>query len=298
VTTKRRHRPAPGRCAAGGVPARSLARSARLTAALPPRRFTRYVALGDSTTEGLDDPDGAGGYRGWADRLAARIATQPGGLAYANLGVRGRCAHEIQAEQLGPALALRPDLATVVAGMNDLLRPGFDARRIAGAIGAMQRALVASGCVVVTFTIPDIAHRLAIAPIARRLSARTHALDDEIRQVSAASGAILIDLAAYPVASDPRMWSRDRLHANPEGHARIADAVAHALALPGADTRWRDPLPPAPAAGLGARLAGHARWGRDYFVPWLWRRVHGGPPGPLAPKRPALAPVEPVTRCP
>lgn len=268
----------------------------RLSPALPSRRFARYVALGDSTTEGLDDPDGAGGYRGWADRLAARIATQQGTLAYANLGVRGRCAHEIKAEQLGPALALRPDLATVVAGMNDLLRIGFDARRIAGEIGEMQRALVARGCVVVTFTIPDIAHRLALSPIARILSSRTHALDDEIRRVSAASGAILLDLAAHQIASDPRMWSRDRLHANPDGHARIADAVAHALALPGSDERWRDPLPAAPVAGLRGRLTEHVRWGRDYFVPWLWRRVHGPPASaPLTPKRPSLAPVEPVS---
>jgi hypothetical protein len=158
----------------------------------------------------------------------------------------------------------------------------------------MQRALVAHDCVVVTFTIPDIAHRLVIAPLARILSARTRALDDEIRRVSAASGALLLDLAAYPVASDPRMWSRDRLHANPDGHARIADAVAYVLALPGTDTRWRDPLPAAPVAGLRVRLTGHARWGRDYFVPWVWRRMQGRRArAPLTPKRPALAPVEP-----
>ena len=35
--------------------------------------YQRYVALGDSSTEGIDDPDGAGGYRGWSQRLAERI---------------------------------------------------------------------------------------------------------------------------------------------------------------------------------------------------------------------------------
>ena len=36
--------------------------------------YRRFVALGDSTTEGLMDlyPDGT--FRGWADRLAARLA--------------------------------------------------------------------------------------------------------------------------------------------------------------------------------------------------------------------------------
>ena len=259
------------------------------------RRFERYVALGDSTTEGLDDPDGAGGYRGWADRLAERIAAHQGALAYANLGIRGRCARQIKDEQLEPALALRPDLATVVAGMNDLLRGGFDARAIAADIGAMQRALVQQGCVVLTFTIPDIARRLAITPLAQLLSRRTLALDDEIRRVSAASGAILLDLAAYPLASDPRMWSRDRLHANAEGHARIAAALAQALALPGSDDGWLAPLPDPPSEGLRARIAESLAWGRDYFVPWLWRRMRGRTTGDhRTPKRPALTAVRPA----
>ena len=254
--------------------------------------FERYVALGDSTTEGLDDPDGAGGYRGWANRLAERIAAHQGSLAYANLGVRGLCARQIREQQLDAALALRPDLATVVAGMNDLLRSSFDARAIAADIGAMQRALVDRGCVVLTFTIPDISHRLAMGPVARMLSRRTRDLDDELRRVSPAAGAILVDLAAHDLASDPRMWSRDRLHANAEGHARIAAALAQALALPGTDDSWLAPLPAPPPAGLAARIAEDLAWGRDYLVPWLWRRLRGqSAADQRVPKRPSLTPM-------
>ncbi len=253
------------------------------------RRFERYVAIGDSTTEGLDDPDGMGGYRGWANRLAERIAAHQGSLAYANLGIRGRCAREIRLEQLAPALALEPDLATVVAGMNDLLRSSFDARAIAADIGEMQRALIARGCVVLTFTIPDISRRLLISPFAQFLSKRTLDLDDEIRRVSAVSGAILVDLAAYPLASDPRMWSRDRLHANTEGHTRIAAALAQALELPGTDASWLAEPPDSPVLGFRARLAEHATWSRDYLVPWLWKRIRGVSAGDdRTPKLPSL----------
>jgi lysophospholipase L1-like esterase len=70
-------------------------------------RFDRYVALGDSTAEGLDDPDGQGGYRGWADRLAERIAHHQGGLLYANLALRGRQTREVRGEQLEKALAMK-----------------------------------------------------------------------------------------------------------------------------------------------------------------------------------------------
>ncbi|HEX7808937.1 MAG TPA: GDSL-type esterase/lipase family protein, partial [Thermoanaerobaculia bacterium] len=86
------------------------------------KRYERYVAIGDSTSEGLDDPDGHGGYRGWANRLAERIAAQQGSLLYANLAVRGRTTRQILDQQLALAVAMKPDLATVVAGTNDVLR--------------------------------------------------------------------------------------------------------------------------------------------------------------------------------
>src|SRR4029079_12349103 len=88
--------------------------------------FRRYVALGDSTTEGMDDPRPDGTYRGWADRLAERLTQDNPNLLYANLAVRGRRTYQVREEQLGPALALEPDIATVVAGLNDLLHRRYD----------------------------------------------------------------------------------------------------------------------------------------------------------------------------
>src|SRR5258705_11869378 len=91
-------------------------------------RFRRYVAIGDSSTEGLHDPDGSGGFRGWADRLAGHIATHQGGLEYANLAIRGRGTAQIRAEQVPVALAIEPDLGTGVAGLNNLPNPPFNVR--------------------------------------------------------------------------------------------------------------------------------------------------------------------------
>lgn len=255
-------------------------------------RFTRYVALGDSSTEGLDDPDGAGGYRGWADRLAARLAVHAPELRYANLAVRGRTTRQIREEQLAPARAMRPDVATVVAGMNDLLRGGFDPRAIAGELGAMQAALLDDGAVVVSLTIPDLSRRLALGPAGRWLSMRTAALNDAIRDESRRRGARLLDLAAETIADDPRLWSRDRLHGNPAGHARVADGLAAALALPDADDRWRTPLPATSPPALTDRALDGARWTAAYFAPWVWRRLRGRTTGDgRACKRPSLAPL-------
>ncbi|MFS8202063.1 SGNH/GDSL hydrolase family protein [Streptomyces sp. CWNU-52B] len=252
--------------------------------------YLRYVALGDSQTEGLGDGDDVRGLRGCADRLAEDLATRQPDLRYANLAVRGRLAGQVRAEQLAPALALRPDLATVVAGMNDLLRPRFDADEVGAHLEAMFAALTARGARVATVTFPDIAR---IAPLARPLGPRVLALNDRIRQAAARHGVAVAELSRHPVVTDPRLWSTDRLHASPLGHARIAAAVAHALGLPGSDDGWTHPLPtdPAPPSGLRA-VAGELRWAGSFLGPWLVRRVRGRSSGDgREAKRPALLPM-------
>src|SRR5690554_5488949 len=88
--------------------------------------WTRYVALGDSFTEGIGDPEpgSPGGHRGWADRVAEVLSAKTDDFAYANLAVRGRLLQQILDEQVEPALALRPDLVSISAGGNDIIRPG------------------------------------------------------------------------------------------------------------------------------------------------------------------------------
>lgn len=254
------------------------------------RQFTRYVAIGDSTTEGLDDPDGRGGYRGWANRLAEKIAARQGNLLYANLAVRGRTTREIREQQLDLALSMKPDLATVSAGTNDVLRPRFDPRAFGADLELMQKALVDQGAAVLTFTLPDLA---PVMPFARILGDRVAILNDAIRAACAKSGAILCDLAKHPVASDPRLWSDDRLHANSVGHARIADALAYHLHLPDSDSSWALPLPDPPAPTFGDVVRAELAWGRRHLLPWVWRHLQGKSSGDgRGPKRPELAPVQ------
>ncbi|MEU5253410.1 SGNH/GDSL hydrolase family protein [Streptomyces longwoodensis] len=250
---------------------------------------TRYVALGDSQTEGVGDGDDSTGLRGWADRLAELLAVHHPGLHYANLAVRGRLAGQVRTEQLDPALALRPDLATVVAGVNDLLRPRFDADEVAGHLDAVFAALTAQGARVATLTFPDVAR---LTPLARPLGPRVHALNFRIREAARRHGVVVAETADHPVVTDPRLWSADRLHASPLGHARIAAAVAHALELPGSDGSWADPLPGPP---VRPTALGELRWAAGFLGPWIGRRVRGRSSGDgRTAKRPGLLPVLPV----
>jgi lysophospholipase L1-like esterase len=246
-------------------------------------RFDRFVALGDSSTEGLEDPDPAGGWRGWADRLAERLAALQGGLLYANLGVRGKLARQIREEQLDAALAMRPDLATLFAGSNDILERRFDPAALRDELVRMQSALAAAGAVVVGFTLPDLT---GVMPVGRFLAGRVRAMNDALRSASAATGARLVDFAAYPAGSDPRLWTEDRFHVNSEGHARIADALAQALDLPGSDDAWTQPLPGRDPRNRFARWADDLRWWRRHFFGRSRNEPHRG-----GPKRPRLEPV-------
>ncbi|MFF3957355.1 SGNH/GDSL hydrolase family protein [Streptomyces sp. NPDC001890] len=256
---------------------------------MPNGEYLRYVALGDSQTEGLGDGDDTVGLRGFADRLAEHLTAVDPGLRYANLAVRGRVAGQVRAEQLGPALDLRPDLATVVSGVNDLLRPRFDAAEVAGHMEEMFAALTAAGAHVVTLTFPDVGQ---IVPLARPIRSRVSDLNTCIRSAAARHGVTVAETGRAAVATDPRLWSADRLHASPLGHERIAAAFAEALHLPGSSDAWTRALPPRKAPTGRQTAAAELRWAAAFLGPWLGRRLRGRSSGAgRTAKRPQLLPL-------
>ena len=242
-----------------------------------PVTFRRYVAIGDSSTQGIGDPDPNGGWRGWSWRLARRIAAAQGSLEYANFATRGRTTREIKDEQLAPALALEPDLVTCFSGTNDVIRPRFDLEAVLADMHQIQQACVATGAVVLTFTLPDLTPLL---PVSRPIASRIKALNAGTRRICAETGTRLVDFDALPaVATDPRHWTHDRCHANAAGHALVADALAEALSLPGSSGTWREPLPSLPHVHPWQPLAGEVSWVRRHVLPWIWVRLtHGGAP--------------------
>jgi lysophospholipase L1-like esterase len=251
--------------------------------------YSRYVALGDSTTEGIDDPTPGGGFAGFADRLAGRLARENPGLLYANLAVRGRKAAQIRAEQLPAALAMEPDLATVFGGINDILRPRVDVAQVLGDVEAMVAALRSAGATVLTMTYPDTTR---VMPAARPTLGRVFTFNRELRAIAARHGAVMLDIERDGLV-DARLWSDDRLHANAAGHARIAHAAAHALGVEPDEDPWT-PLPPAEQLRRARILAREAVWAGRYMAPWIARRVRGRSSGDgVLAKRPELSPVEP-----
>lgn len=260
--------------------------------------FSRYVALGDSTTEGLDDPypGSRGGetvYRGWADRLAARLAQDNPDIRYANLAIRGRLIGKIKETQLRPALAMKPDLVSVVGGVNDLLRPKFNIDAVTAQLESMVRAFREDGATVLVMTLPDLGNSMRLA---RLISRRLAAYNQAIRYVAARTGATLVDMAVELELYDPRGWSEDRLHANAIGHEYLMWGAAKSLGFPDAADELaalQAGVPHQRAKGVLAATSSETVWAWTHLRPWIARRLKGSSSGDgISAKRPELARVE------
>ncbi|MDN5853315.1 MAG: SGNH/GDSL hydrolase family protein, partial [Actinomycetia bacterium] len=144
--------------------------------------FHRYVALGDSFTEGVgdDEPTRPNGLRGWADRVAEQISTLTPDFGYANLAVRGRLLRPVVSEQVEPAIALDPDLITIYAGANDIMRPKIDIDDIVQRYDVAIGKLTSTRARVVTFTGFD----LGWAPVFGKLRGRVAIYNELVREVA------------------------------------------------------------------------------------------------------------------
>jgi lysophospholipase L1-like esterase len=193
----------------------------------------RFAILGDSVAEGLIDP--VDGYHPLAfpDRVRVELTRHRPGLASCNLGRRNLRAAEVLATQLGPALAFRPDLALVVCGANDAMRPGYESRADAvdATLTALIRPLQDAGARIVTvslFVMPDYPTMPAwLGPaFSRRMSLlgrRTTALAETL-------GTIHVDLAAHPaIGTGGVLTGADGLHGNGRSHAIAAAEMIRRL---------------------------------------------------------------------
>ncbi|MGP9527366.1 SGNH/GDSL hydrolase family protein [Glutamicibacter sp. AOP5-A2-18] len=249
--------------------------------------WRRYVALGDSFTEGIGDPDpsNAGQHLGWADRLAQELSTSVPDFAYANLAIRGRLIGQIVAEQLAPAVELKPDLISLCAGGNDVLRPGGDPDKIADILDGAVSKLSATGATVLLVTGPDIRD----TPVLGSIRGKVAIYNENVRAVAARYDAIVGDMWALRELHQPQMWAPDRLHFSPLGHQRIAAMALDSLNVPHTlDTKvepvqdlrtWRE-----------ARFE-DLHWAREHLAPWVLRRLrHQSSGDGISAKRPSATP--------
>lgn len=225
--------------------------------------------MGDSFTEGVGDPEpeSPGGLRGWADRFAEILSELDPEFAYANLAVRGKLIKQIGDEQVEHALDLRPDLISLCAGGNDVIRPGSDPDEVAAELDRIVARLRSGGATVILFTSTDIGFSSVFRPIRGKVAI----YNENLRKVAQRHDCIVVDLWAVEELQDSRYWADDRLHYNSLGHHTVARAALDALNVPNRLEPY-DPLP-LPVHNWRQARRGDLVWAREHFVPWVIRRL-------------------------
>jgi lysophospholipase L1-like esterase len=223
--------------------------------------MTTFVALGDSITAGMGDPV-PGGWRGWAALLAGTLP-QP---EMHNLAALGALAVDVERVQLPAATALRPEVASVVVGINDTLRGDFDPERTGASVARTVAALRSAGALVLTMRLPDPGQMFGLP---RALARRMRAVNVAVDEVARRHGTVHMDAARDPATYERRYWSVDRLHPNERGHRLIACRFHALLAASGYPV---GPGPdPEPSSPPPTRLA-EAGWMATKGTAWLVRR--------------------------
>jgi len=230
----------------------------------------RYVAIGDSFTEGLGDPMPDGIMRGWADLVAAGLAAGANEtVEYANLAVRGRLLGPIVHEQLEAALALSPPptLLSLNGGGNDMLRPGGDVSHLVALTEQALRRCAEAGVRVILLSGADPSDRL---PFGRAMRRKAETLTQAVRDFDKDHGdVVFVDCFHDTEIRKAGYWSADRLHLNDNGHRRVAGLVLTALGYE-TEAHVIDPGPAEPRGVLA-----EARYYREHVWPWINRRLHG-----------------------
>ncbi len=247
----------------------------------------RYVAIGDSFTEGVGDELPDGRTRGWADLVAqgwADSASEP--VEYANLAIRGKLVWPIVEQQLEPALALKPTHLSFNGGGNDMLRPRTSLSHVVDAFSRVLARCDEEGVTLIVLSGANPSGQLPMGRLVQRrgdllslgVVARLEGRDDVIRALNWPDREL----------STPGYWSEDRLHMNARGHHRVAARVLTALGQEPPPSWWSLPSIP-DAAGLRG-----AAYYREHVAPWVRRRLTGTSSGDnREAKHPVWATIEP-----
>ncbi len=237
-------------------------------------QYTRFIALGDSMTEGMKDEVINGAYRGWADRVADGLAKNQPGFTYLNLAIRGKLLSQVVRDQIPIAVKFiegRQTLVSFHAGANDVLRPTYDSKVSLPQYEKGVKQLTDAGATVIIFTVVDKVE--GKGKIAKLWHERFSAFNGNVRIVSEKYPTILFEGKKAEFLNTQSFLSSDRLHMNSEGHRRLANAVLEGLGYE-FDPSWRNEIPVNEKKSILKPLSNIA-WVITFLIPWIWRRLRG-----------------------
>ncbi len=193
----------------------------------------RYLALGDSYTIGTGASSPASS---WPAIIAARLAEQTGKqVELTNPAVNGFTTLDLIDDELPQVSRLRPDLVTVLIGVNDLVRERSAEDYRASLVkiyGEIEKEKAPDGHVF-AISIPN----WSVVPAARefgdpeQIRGLTDTFNDVAREEASARGFGWIDITAASLSGlgTPGWIASDGLHPGDRQYAAWAEVIWHSV---------------------------------------------------------------------
>jgi lysophospholipase L1-like esterase len=261
------------------------------------KRYSSYVAIGDSLSEGLGDFTFKidRNHNGWTDRLAGILARESADsgfeFQYANLALRGSKLESIMESQLQQALNLQPDLVTVMAGSNNLTANQDHLPKLKGIFRDGIQQLLAAGCDVVVANTINPLHLRVFKP----LRSKALRFSEMIEDVAADFEIPVLDIYGIKNFEQLRFWAEDMVHFSGHGHIVVANRAAELI-----DLKYRYPetcfegMPPVTRGFLET-----ATWVARDVIPYAARKITGVTSGDgMDPKQLRLEAYKPTIQHP
>lgn len=189
--------------------------------------WKRFVAIGDSFTEGIGDEVEGIALKSWVDHFVQLCENE---LKYANFAKRGLVTKEIRSQQLGKALTFNPDLVSLIAGANDVLKGSWNHHAYKNDMEFMIDTLSKTGADIIIANLPDFTVRLPLSSEKKQvLREQLLEANEVILSLSREYKLHHVDFWNHHLVNDNTLWSTDLVHPNSKGYVKVAELIFNSL---------------------------------------------------------------------
>ncbi|BCD29474.1 lipase/acylhydrolase [Bacillus cereus] len=189
--------------------------------------WKRFVSIGDSFTEGIGDEVEGIALKSWVDHFAQLCVN---GIEYANFAKRGLVTKEIRSQQLEKALTFNPDLVSLIAGANDVLKGRWNHQEYKNEMEFMIDTLSKTDADIIIANLPDFTVRLPFSSEKKQmLKEQLLEANEVILSLSSEYKLHYVDFWKHPLVNDNSLWSTDLIHPNSKGYVKVAELIHSSL---------------------------------------------------------------------
>ncbi|MGG8362964.1 SGNH/GDSL hydrolase family protein [Bacillus cereus] len=189
--------------------------------------WKRFVAIGDSFTEGIGDEVEGIALKSWVDHFVQLCEND---IEYANFAKRGLVTEEIRLQQLEKALTFNPDLVSLIAGANDVLKGRWNHDAYKNDMEFMIDTLSKAGADIIIANLPDFTVRLPFAAEKKQvIKEQLLEANEVIHSLSREYKLHHVDFWNHHLVNDNTFWSKDLIHPNSKGYVKVAELIFSSL---------------------------------------------------------------------